>query len=150
MRGGVAIIVSMLALAAVAVAQDACLSGASTFGDHRVLAALRTAVDASCKCASFTGALRRRHYAACVRSQIAAALHAGTLHGECDSSAQALYRDATCGTNRVTYEKDEAHAIVQRWVIPFVLRYLKGDTRFDPFFDVVPPGVVVDQDRSGS
>jgi len=39
---------------------------------------------------------------------------------------------------------------VQRWVIPFVLRYLKGDTWFDPFFDVVPPGVVVNQDRSGS
>jgi len=105
MRGGVAIVVSVLAFAAAAAAQDACLSGASTLGDQRALAALRTTVDASCQCASFTGPLGRRRYAACVRSQIAAALHAGTLRGECDSSAQALYRDATCGTNRVTYER---------------------------------------------
>jgi predicted dienelactone hydrolase len=48
-----------------------------------------------------------------------------------------------------TLTQDEAHALVQRWVIPFVLRYLKGDTRFEPLLDAAPPGVVVEQDRSG-
>jgi hypothetical protein len=49
-----------------------------------------------------------------------------------------------------TLIQDEAHALVQRWVVPFVLRYLKGATRFDPLLDAVPPGVVVEQDRGGS
>jgi predicted dienelactone hydrolase len=44
-----------------------------------------------------------------------------------------------------TLTQNEAHGPVLRWVIPFLERYLKGDDRFDAFFDQpVPPGVVYD------
>jgi predicted dienelactone hydrolase len=46
-----------------------------------------------------------------------------------------------------TLSQDEAHAVVQRWVVPFVLRYLAGDPRVEPLLDAVPPGVDVAQER---
>jgi len=105
MHGGVAIILSTLALAATATAQDSCFSGSSSLGDRRALATLRTAIDTHCPCASSIGALGRRHYMNCVRAQITAALQATTLRPECADNARALYIGATCGTNRVTCAK---------------------------------------------
>ena len=46
-----------------------------------------------------------------------------------------------------TLTQDEAHVIVQRWILPFVQRYLGGDARYEPFLNSVPPGVEVVQDR---
>jgi predicted dienelactone hydrolase len=46
-----------------------------------------------------------------------------------------------------TLTQSEAHADVQRWVVPFVLRYLVGDLRDEPFLDNVPPGVSAMQVR---
>lgn len=101
MRRGIAILLVTLALAAMAAAQDACLTGDSLLGDQRALAALRGATDTSCPCASFTGALGRRQYDRCARSAITAALQAGALRRECLATARALYRGAVCGTDRV-------------------------------------------------
>jgi predicted dienelactone hydrolase len=101
MRGGFAAFFFALAVAATAAAQDGCLSGDATLGDQRALAMLRTTVEANCPCVSFTGPLGRRAYARCVRGAIRDALLAGTLRGNCVRAAQALYRTAVCGTNRV-------------------------------------------------
>ncbi len=101
MPRGIAILLVTLALAAAAAAQDACLTGDSTLADQRALAALRAATDASCPCASFTGALGRRRYERCARTEITAALQAGALRHECLAPARELYRGAVCGTNRV-------------------------------------------------
>jgi len=102
MRGRVASALVVLLLAAAARGQDACLSGDSTLGDQRALAALRTSSDTDCPCASVTGALGRRRYDRCVRAEIASALHAGTLRSAClQTAAQSLYRSTVCGTNRV-------------------------------------------------
>jgi len=39
----------------------------------------------------------------------------------------------------------EAHAVVQRWVIPWLEREVRGDTTFDAFLLPGPhPGVVVE------
>jgi predicted dienelactone hydrolase len=46
-----------------------------------------------------------------------------------------------------TLTQDEAHALVERYVLPFLQRYLIGDAAAEPFFHVAPPGVVVSQDR---
>jgi dienelactone hydrolase len=101
MRGGLACGLFMLAFAAVASAQDDCLTGASTLGDQRALAALRDAVDAACPCQPPGSATARREYARCTRDEIRSALEGGTLRRECARSARQIYRSATCGTNRV-------------------------------------------------
>jgi predicted dienelactone hydrolase len=46
-----------------------------------------------------------------------------------------------------TLTQDEAHAAVLRWVLPFLQRYLAGDTSYEPFFADIPPGVAVTEDR---
>lgn len=101
MRREIALLLAMGAFAGVAVAQDACLTGDSLLGDQRALAALRTAIDASCPCASFSGALGRVHYDRCARAAIDSALQADTLRPECLARARAFYQRAVCGTNRV-------------------------------------------------
>jgi predicted dienelactone hydrolase len=43
--------------------------------------------------------------------------------------------------------QDEAHAVVLRWVVPFLERFLRGSPRFEPFLAVPPPpGVVVEHE----
>jgi hypothetical protein len=45
----------------------------------------------------------------------------------------------------VTLTQDEAHAVVLRWVVPFVQWKLGGDDRFAAFFEPpMPPGVTFD------
>ncbi|MDX2168704.1 MAG: hypothetical protein SF182_16650 [Deltaproteobacteria bacterium] len=46
-----------------------------------------------------------------------------------------------------TLTQDEAHALVQRYVLPFLERYLRGDESADAFFGDPPPGVVLAQER---
>jgi len=46
----------------------------------------------------------------------------------------------------VTLSQDEAHAVVQRWVVPFLQRYLRGDANWEPFLvSPAPPGVVIER-----
>jgi predicted dienelactone hydrolase len=101
MRGTIAILAITLALAAAAVAEDACLTGDSTLGDQRAIAALRTATETNCPCASYAGARGRRDFRRCSWQQIDAAIEAATLRRECLRTARLLYRGAVCGTNRV-------------------------------------------------
>lgn len=46
-----------------------------------------------------------------------------------------------------TTTQDESHVAVLRWALPFVQYYLGGDLSYEPFFNSVPPGVVVQQSR---
>ena len=47
-----------------------------------------------------------------------------------------------------TLTQDEAHAIVQRWVLPFLERHLRGDASFAAFFTAPPPpGVLLVQQQ---
>src|SRR5262245_38016278 len=101
MRGGVTVALVTLALAASALAQDACLSGESTLGDQRALADLRTATEASCSCASFPAPRGRQGFRHCARMAIKAAFDAGMLRRECLGTARQLYVGAICGSNRV-------------------------------------------------
>jgi len=101
MRGEFAVGLFILASAAVATAQDTCLTGASELGDRRVLTTLRAAIDAACPCPPAGVATARRQYARCVRMQIRAAFAADTLRSECVGTALDIYRSATCDTNRV-------------------------------------------------
>lgn len=88
-----------LAGAAVASAQDACRSGASTLADQRALAALRGAIDQACPCATFDGSAGRTRsaYRRCARAVVAPALAAGELRAQCRSVAMRDYLDTTCG-----------------------------------------------------
>jgi len=52
-------------------------------------------------------------------------------------------------TPPVTLTQDEAHAVVQRWVLPFVRVYLAGDERYAPLLEPVPPGVLVEREGIG-
>jgi predicted dienelactone hydrolase len=84
-----------------------------------------------------------------VRSQYAAA-SAPKLEVEIEHTGHFAYSDGCfpspdCNPP-TTLTQDEAHAIVQRWVVPFVQRYLKGDASYAPFFEVVPPGVIATQE----
>lgn len=47
----------------------------------------------------------------------------------------------------LTATQDEAHAVVLRWVLPFLERYLAGRASAEPFFTAPPPGAVVSQER---
>lgn len=47
----------------------------------------------------------------------------------------------------VTATQDEAHALVLRWVMPFLERYLAGRASAGPFFLAPVPGTVVSQER---
>lgn len=102
MREKIAILAIALTFAAAAAAQDACLTGDSTLGDQRAIAALRAATETHCPCASYAAPRGRRDYRRCAQQQITAALGAATLRRECLRTARLLYRGAVCGTNRIT------------------------------------------------
>jgi len=91
---------AVLLLAAPAAALEKCLTGGSTLGDQRRLAALRTAIDAACPCASFTGqpGAKRADYRRCARAVRDQAIRAGDLRLECRTNATRAYADTTCGT----------------------------------------------------
>jgi predicted dienelactone hydrolase len=46
-----------------------------------------------------------------------------------------------------TLSQAEAHAVVLRWAIPFLQRYLAGDPSYASFFADAPPGVVFDSEE---
>lgn len=91
---------AVLLLAAPAAALEKCLTGGSTLGDQRDLAALRAAIDAACPCASFTGqpGAKRADYRRCARAVRDQALRSRDLRLECRASATRGYADTTCGT----------------------------------------------------
>jgi predicted dienelactone hydrolase len=95
-RGSV-IVAFVALLTTAAAAQDACLTGDATLGDQRALAALQTAIATDCPC----GALSRPRYERCAQADLVKALQGSSMRSECLRTAQALFRSATCGTNRV-------------------------------------------------
>jgi len=86
-----------------AVAQDKCLTGASTLSDQRALVSLRTATETACPCASFTGApgLTARTYQKCAGTVLNNAVKAGDLRKECKKTASSINKGAVCGTTKV-------------------------------------------------
>lgn len=93
-------IAATLLLADPATALEKCLTGGSTLGDQRALAALRTAIDAACPCASYTGqpGAKRSDYRRCARAVRDQAHVSGGLRKECRANATRGYADTTCGT----------------------------------------------------
>ena len=47
----------------------------------------------------------------------------------------------------VTLTQDEAHALVLRFALPFLERYLAGRAAAEPFFSAAPPGAELSQER---
>ena len=86
-----------------AAAEDNCLTGSSTLADQRAFADLRSATDAACPCASFTGApgATASVYQKCARTALNNALTAGDLRKECKKTATAVNKGAVCGTTKV-------------------------------------------------
>jgi predicted dienelactone hydrolase len=82
---------------------DDCLTG-DTLADQRALAALRSASEASCPCASFDGSPqhRRGDYRRCAKGVLEASLAGDTLRAECRTTALAGIKGATCGSALVT------------------------------------------------
>jgi dienelactone hydrolase len=90
---------AMLLGASTALAADACLAGSAELGDQRALAAVRTATETKCPCATVAS---HKAYVACGRGAVTAAIQGGTLRGECETTARSIFRDSTCGArNRV-------------------------------------------------
>jgi dienelactone hydrolase len=87
-----------LALAAPAIAQDQCLTGASVLPDQRAIAALRAATDTACPCAAFT---RPAAYRSCAKGVLRGALDAGDLRPECRKTAKRINAGAVCGSTKV-------------------------------------------------
>jgi predicted dienelactone hydrolase len=86
-------------IAAPTLAQDACLTGASTLGDQRALATLRADTETACPCAASAS---RRDYQRCAQGVTDAAVMNATLRPECERAARAIRMGATCGTTRAT------------------------------------------------
>ena len=85
------------------VAQDQCLTGASTLADQRALVSLRAATESACPCASFTGGpgATAGAYQKCARTVLNSALTAGGLRAECKKTATAINKGAVCGSTKV-------------------------------------------------
>src|SRR5262245_11455733 len=66
----------VLAMPAAARADDACLTGDSTLGDQRAMAAIHTALDGTCSCESFA---TRGAYRLCGKNVISQAVTGATL-----------------------------------------------------------------------
>jgi predicted dienelactone hydrolase len=96
-----------LVLAGRAGAQDACLTGASTLGDQRAIAAWRTNVETSCPCAAATS---RGSYRRCAKAVLTVALGAATLRAECEQHAKRILKGAACGSDRVPCGRERAGA----------------------------------------
>ena len=93
-------LLAVLVVAMPAAALEKCLTGGSTLGDQRALAALRADIDAACPCASFDGSpgADRASYRRCARTIRDQALASHELRTECRASATRGYSDTTCGT----------------------------------------------------
>jgi dienelactone hydrolase len=89
----------LLATAGTAGAQDACLTGASTLGDQRALATLRSDTEGACPCATATA---RGSWRRCAKAQLQSALAGATVRAECEKTAKAVIKGATCGTAKET------------------------------------------------
>ena len=98
MRTAVVGLVVLLVAALPAGAQDRCLTGASTLPDQRDLAALRTATETACPCAS---AVARSDYQKCAKIELSAALAAGDLRSECKRTATRTNKGAVCGSTKI-------------------------------------------------
>jgi len=85
------------------IAQDQCLTGASTLTDQRALISLRAATESGCPCASFTGGsgATAGAYQKCARTVLNSALMAGDLRAECKKTATAINKGAICGSTKV-------------------------------------------------
>jgi dienelactone hydrolase len=94
-----AAVASLLLYAHPAAALVKCLTGGPILDDQRDLAALRTAIDAACPCASFDGTpgANRPSYRRCARAVRDAAVANGELRLECRANATRGYSDTTCG-----------------------------------------------------
>jgi predicted dienelactone hydrolase len=90
---------ALVLIAAPTLAQDACLTGASTLGDQRAIAALRADTETACPCA---GAANRPAYQRCAQGVIDAAIANATLRLECERVARDIRRGASCGTAKTT------------------------------------------------
>ncbi|HJQ84443.1 MAG TPA: prolyl oligopeptidase family serine peptidase [Candidatus Binatia bacterium] len=98
MRTIVTTLVVALGFPVLAAAQDACLTGASTLGDQRAFAALRTSTQSACPCASFT---KRSAYQKCARAAIEGAIGDGDLRIECFKTALKIEKGAVCGSTKI-------------------------------------------------
>ncbi len=114
MRRTTAVLVGVLAIAHVAAGQDDCLTGASGLGDQRALAALRTAIDTTCPCASYTAPIGRRDFRRCAKMVVKNALDTAALRGECRRQGRDLYGLATCGTDRVACGRYDVSSFAAR------------------------------------
>lgn len=88
----------VLVAAPAAAAPSTCLRGTSWLEDQRALAALRTATEAACPCATATsrGAFQR-----CARGVLAGALAGGALRADCRATAKRINKLSTCGGDKV-------------------------------------------------
>src|SRR5262249_23499053 len=80
-------------------ADDACLTGDSTLGDQRSLAALADTTDAACPCAEAASA---RSYQRCARHILRDGISAGALRTPCVKTGKATIRGSSCGSAKVT------------------------------------------------
>jgi len=78
-------------------AASTCLVVPFTLADQRDLAALRTATEAACPCATATS---RGTYQRCARGVIDGALAASELRPDCLKEARAIAKGATCGSDK--------------------------------------------------
>src|SRR5262245_32127940 len=79
-------------------ADDACLTGGSTLGDQRSLAALADTTEAACPCAEAASA---RSYERCARHTLHDAISAGALRAPCVETAKTTIRGSSCGGAKV-------------------------------------------------
>jgi predicted dienelactone hydrolase len=93
-----ALITAIILLFARAAGAQPCLSEPATLDDQRALAALRSATETACPCASFS---RRGAYQHCARVATNNAVLGGTLRQECLRTARGQARGAACGSSRV-------------------------------------------------
>jgi predicted dienelactone hydrolase len=87
-----------LLLARAALAQDACLTGASRLSDQRALVDWRAAAETACPCAA---AAKRRDYQRCARNTIETAIGSSLLRAQCRKEATTIAKGAVCGSTRV-------------------------------------------------
>ena len=99
MKNAAWLALALVLIAAPTLAQDACLTGASTLGDQRAIAALRADTEAACPCA---GAANRPEYQRCARGVSDAAIASAALRPECARVARDIRMGATCGTTKTT------------------------------------------------
>jgi predicted dienelactone hydrolase len=121
-------LVLVLPLAGVTLADDACLTGASTLGDQRALASLRTATESSCPCAS---AASRGAWQRCARAVLNGAVEAGDLRAACRSTANHIDRGAVCGSSKVACGRYHADASAPRTCRPKRATACHDRTRFE-------------------